>query len=400
MTKQIQEAYIVATTRTPVGKAPRGMMRNVRPDDMLAHVIKGALAQVPGLDVNLINDVVVGCAFPEAEQGLNMARIGVLLAGLPDTVGGITINRYCSSGINAVQIAADRIRMGEADVVIAAGSESMSMVPMMGNKVSLNPEVFASDENYAIAYGMGLTAEKVAQQWKVSREDQDAFAVESHRRALAAIESGKFAAEITPLDVTYRVPNLKTGEVDYVKKTLTTDEGPRAGTTMEGLAKLKTVFDAKGSVTAGNSSQMSDGAGAVVLVSEKVLKQFGLTPLARYVSFAVKGVPPAIMGIGPKVAIPAALENAGIAQSDIKWMELNEAFAAQALAVMRDLELDPSVVNPNGGAIALGHPLGATGAIRTATLVHGMRQAGQKGYGMVTMCIGTGMGAAGIIEVL
>ena len=400
MTKQIQEAYIVATTRTPVGKAPRGMMRNVRPDDMLAHVIKGALAQVPGLDVNLINDVVVGCAFPEAEQGLNMARIGVLLAGLPDTVGGITINRYCSSGINAVQIAADRIRMGEADVVIAAGSESMSMVPMMGNKVSLNPEVFASDENYAIAYGMGLTAEKVAQQWKVSREDQDAFAVESHRRALAAIEDGKFAAEITPLDVTYRVPNLKTGEVDYVKKTLTTDEGPRAGTTMEGLAKLKTVFDAKGSVTAGNSSQMSDGAGAVVLVSEKVLKQFGLTPLARYVSFAVKGVPPAIMGIGPKVAIPAALENAGIAQNDIKWMELNEAFAAQALAVMRDLELDPSVVNPNGGAIALGHPLGATGAIRTATLVHGMRQAGQKGYGMVTMCIGTGMGAAGIIEVL
>ncbi|MCG9025238.1 acetyl-CoA C-acyltransferase [Laribacter hongkongensis] len=400
MTKQIQEAYIVATTRTPVGKAPRGMMRNVRPDDMLAHVIKGALAQVPDLDVNLINDVVVGCAFPEAEQGLNMARIGVLLAGLPDTVGGITINRYCSSGINAVQIAADRIRMGEADVVIAAGSESMSMVPMMGNKVSLNPEVFASDENYAIAYGMGLTAEKVAQQWKVSREDQDAFAVESHRRALAAIEGGKFAAEITPLDVTYRVPNLKTGEVDYVKKTLTTDEGPRAGTTMEGLAKLKTVFDAKGSVTAGNSSQMSDGAGAVVLVSEKVLKQFGLTPLARYVSFAVKGVPPAIMGIGPKVAIPAALENAGIAQNDIKWMELNEAFAAQALAVMRDLELDPSVVNPNGGAIALGHPLGATGAIRTATLVHGMRQAGQKGYGMVTMCIGTGMGAAGIIEVL
>ena len=400
MTKQIQEAYIVATTRTPVGKAPRGMMRNVRPDDMLAHVIKGALAQVPGLDVNLINDVVVGCAFPEAEQGLNMARIGVLLAGLPDTVGGITINRYCSSGINAVQIAADRIRMGEADVVIAAGSESMSMVPMMGNKVSLNPEVFASDENYAIAYGMGLTAEKVAQQWKVSREDQDAFAVESHRRALAAIEGGKFAAEITPLDVTYRVPNLKTGEVDYVKKTLTTDEGPRAGTTMEGLAKLKTVFDAKGSVTAGNSSQMSDGAGAVVLVSEKVLKQFGLTPLARYVSFAVKGVPPAIMGIGPKVAIPAALENAGIAQNDIKWMELNEAFAAQALAVMRDLELDPSVVNPNGGAIALGHPLGATGAIRTATLVHGMRQAGQKGYGMVTMRIGTGMGAAGIIEVL
>ena len=400
MSKQIQEAYIVATTRTPVGKAPRGMMRHVRPDDMLAHVLKGALAQVPELDVNLINDVVVGCAFPEAEQGLNMARIGALLAGLPETVGGLTINRYCSSGINAVQIAADRIRTGEADVVIAAGSESMSMVPMMGNKVSLNPAIFAKDENYAIAYGMGLTAEKVAQQWKVSREDQDAFAVESHRRAIAAIQSGAFANEITPLDATYRTPNLATGEVILRNKVLDTDEGPRLDTTLEGLAKLKTVFDAKGSVTAGNSSQMSDGAGAVVLVSEKVLKQFNLTPLARYVSFAVKGVPPAIMGIGPKVAIPAALANAGIAQSDLKWIELNEAFAAQALAVIRDLELDPAVINPNGGAIALGHPLGATGAIRTATLVHGMRRRGETGYGMVTMCIGTGMGAAGILEIL
>ncbi|AQR64952.1 acetyl-CoA acetyltransferase [Aquaspirillum sp. LM1] len=400
MSKQIQEAYIVATTRTPVGKAPRGMLRHVRPDDMLAHVLKGALAQVPELDVNLINDVVVGCAFPEAEQGLNMARIGALLAGLPETVGGLTINRYCSSGINAVQIAADRIRTGEADVVIAAGSESMSMVPMMGNKVSLNPAIFAKDENYAIAYGMGLTAEKVAQQWKVSREDQDAFAVESHRRAIAAIQSGAFANEITPLDATYRTPNLATGEVILRNKVLDTDEGPRLDTTLEGLAKLKTVFDAKGSVTAGNSSQMSDGAGAVVLVSEKVLKQFNLTPLARYVSFAVKGVPPAIMGIGPKVAIPAALANAGIAQSDLKWIELNEAFAAQALAVIRDLELDPAVINPNGGAIALGHPLGATGAIRTATLVHGMRRRGETGYGMVTMCIGTGMGAAGILEIL
>lgn len=400
MVKQVQEAYIVAVTRTPVGKAPRGMMRNVRPDDMLAHVISGALAQVPTLDPNLISDCVVGCAFPEAEQGLNMARIGVLLAGLPNTVSGITINRYCSSGINAVQMAADRIRLGEADVVIAAGSESMSMVPMMGNKVSLNPEIFARDENYAIAYGMGLTAEKVAQQWKVSREDQDAFALESHRRAIAAIQGGKFKAEISPLDVTYRVPNLKTGEVEYVKKTLDTDEGPRPDTTLEGLGKLKTVFDARGSVTAGNSSQMSDGAGAVILVSEKVLKQFNLTPLGRYVSFAVKGVPPSIMGIGPKVAIPAALENAGLKQDDLKWIELNEAFAAQALAVIRDLELDTSKINPNGGAIALGHPLGATGAIRTATLVHGMRESGQKGYGMVTMCIGTGMGAAGIIEIL
>ncbi len=400
MSKQIQEAYIVATTRTPVGKAPRGMMRHVRPDDMLAHVLKGALAQVPALDVNLINDVVVGCAFPEAEQGLNMARIGALLAGLPDTVGGITINRYCSSGINAVQIAADRIRTGEADVVIAAGAESMSLVPMMGNKVSLNPAIFAKDENYAIAYGMGLTAEKVAEQWKVSRDDQDAFAVESHRRALAAMQAGAFRDEITPLEVTYRTPNLSTGEVESQVRLLDSDEGPRADTSLEGLGKLRPVFSAKGSVTAGNSSQMSDGAGAVVLVSEKVLKQFNLVPLARYVSFAVRGVPPAIMGIGPKVAIPAALQQAGISQQDLKWIELNEAFAAQALAVMRDLELDSQIVNPNGGAIALGHPLGATGAIRTATLVHGMRRRGETGYGMVTMCIGTGMGAAGILEIL
>jgi len=400
MVKQVQEAYIVAATRTPVGKAPRGMMRHVRPDDMLAHVISGALAQVPTLDPNLISDCVVGCAFPEAEQGLNMARIGVLLAGLPNTVGGITINRYCSSGINAVQIAADRIRMGEADVVIAAGSESMSMVPMMGNKVSLNPEVFAKDENYAIAYGMGLTAEKVAQQWGISREDQDAFAVESHRRALAAIDGGKFKNEITPLEVTYRTPNLETGEVISKTRVLDTDEGPRRETTLEGLAKLKTVFDAKGSVTAGNSSQMSDGAGAVILVSERVLKELNLTPLARYVTFSVKGVPPEIMGIGPKEAIPAALKQAGLSQDDLKWIELNEAFAAQALAVARDLELDMSRVNPHGGAIALGHPLGATGAIRTATLIHGMRDAGIQGHGMVTMCIGTGMGAAGIIEVL
>ena len=400
MTKQVQEAYIVAATRTPVGKAPRGMMRNVRPDDMLAHVIRSAMAQVPELDPALVADVVTGCAFPEAEQGLNMARIGALLAGLPDTVGGITINRYCSSGINAVQMAADRIRLGEADVVIATGSESMSMVPMMGNKVSLNPEIFARDENLAIAYGMGLTAEKVAQQWGISREDQDAFAVESHRRAIAAIESGAFKAEISPLTATYRTPNLETGEVIVKPRVLDTDEGPREGTSIEGLAKLKTVFDAKGSVTAGNSSQMSDGAGAVVLVSEKVLKQFNLTPLARYVTFSVKGVPPAIMGIGPKEAIPAALRQAGISLADIKWMELNEAFAAQALAVARDLELDMGVVNPNGGAIALGHPLGATGAIRAATLVHGMRGRGQTGYGMVTMCIGTGMGAAGILEIL
>ena len=400
MSSQIREAYIVAATRTPVGKAPRGMMRHVRPDDMLAHVIRSALAQVPAIEPKEVSDVVAGCAFPEAEQGLNMARIAALLAGLPDTVPGVTVNRYCSSGLNAVQIAADRIRVGEADVVIAGGSESMSMVPMMGNKVALNPEIFAKDENYAIAYGMGITAEKVAQQWKVSRQDQDAFALESHQRAIAATTSGAFAAEISPIEVTGRTPDLKKSEVRYSKKTLSQDEGPRADTSLEALAKLKTVFDAKGTVTAGNSSQTSDGAAAVVLVSETILKRYGLTPLARYITFSVRGVPPAIMGIGPKVAIPAALEHAGIARDDLKWIELNEAFAAQALAVIRDVGLDQRLVNPNGGAIALGHPLGATGAIRTATLVHGMRRKGLKGYGMVTMCIGTGMGAAGIFELL
>jgi acetyl-CoA acyltransferase len=400
MSSQIREAYIVAATRTPVGKAPRGMLRHVRPDDMLAHVIRSALAQVPSIESKQVADVVVGCAFPEAEQGLNMARIGALLARLPDSVPGVTVNRYCSSGLNAVQIAADRIRVGEAEVVIAGGSESMSMVPMMGNKVALNPEIFAKDENYAIAYGMGITAEKVAQQWKVSREDQDAFALESHKRAVAAISSGAFASEISPIEVTDRTPDLTSREVRYSKRTLRQDEGPRADTSLEALAKLKTVFDAKGTVTAGNSSQTSDGAAAVVLVSEEVLKRYELTPLARYVTFAVRGVPPAIMGIGPKEAIPAALKNAGVARDDLKWIELNEAFAAQALAVVRDVGLDQRLVNPNGGAIALGHPLGATGAIRTATLVHGMRRKGLTGYGMVTMCIGTGMGAAGIFELL
>ena len=400
MVRQTREAYIVAATRTPVGKAPRGMLRHVRPDDMLAHVIRSALAQVPAIEPKQVADVVVGCAFPEAEQGLNMARISSLLAGLPDTVPGITVNRYCSSGLNAVQIAADRIRVGEADLVIAGGAESMSMVPMMGNKVALNPEIFAKDENYAIAYGMGITAEKVARRWQVSREDQDAFALESHKRAVAATASGAFDAEISPIEVTQRTPDPSSGEVRYAKKTLRQDEGPRADTSLEALAKLKTVFDAKGSVTAGNSSQTSDGAAAVILVSEAILKRFDLTPLARYVTFAVKGVPPAIMGIGPKEAIPAALEQADVGRDQLKWIELNEAFAAQALAVIRDVGLDPRLVNPHGGAIALGHPLGATGAIRTATLVHGMRGKGLKGYGMITMCIGTGMGAAGILEVL
>lgn len=397
MTKQIQEAYIVAAVRTPVGKAPRGMFKNVRPDDMLAHVLRGAIAQVPGLDPHDIGDVVVGCAMPEGEQGMNVARIGVLLAGMPDSVPAVTINRFCSSGVQAISMAADRIRCGDDDVVIAAGTESMSMVPMMGNKIALNDAVFANNEHVAIAYGMGITAENVAKQWKVSREDQDAFAVASHQKAVKAIAAGGFKDEILAYDIQQSIPDLATGQVKQKSRMADTDEGPRPDSSLESLAKLRAVFAARGSVTAGNSSQMSDGAGAVILMSEKALKKYNIQPLARFVSFAVAGVPPEIMGIGPIKAIPKVLKQAGLKAEDLDWIELNEAFAAQALAVIRDVGLDPTKVNPQGGAIALGHPLGATGAIRAATLLHGMRRNKQK-WGMVTMCIGTGMGAAGLFE--
>jgi acetyl-CoA acyltransferase len=396
MIKQLQDAYIVSAVRTPVGKAPRGVFRYTRPDDLLVHALRAALAQVPLLDPKLIEDAIVGCAFPEAEQGLNVARMSVLLAGLPKTVGGVTVNRYCASGLSAVAMAADRIRVGEADVMIAAGVESMSVVPMMGYHPSINMGVF-SDENIGMAYGMGLTAEKVATQWKISRQAQDEFALESHRRAHAAQLSGERVGEIIPIDVIQRLPNLSSGQIDTHTQTITDDEGVRPDTTLEALAKLKPVFAAKGSVTAGNSSQTSDGAGVLIIVSEKILKQFNLVPLARFVSFAVRGVPPEIMGIGPKEAIPAALAYAGLTLNHLDWIELNEAFAAQALAVSHDLGLDMSKVNPLGGAIALGHPLGATGAIRSATVIHGMRKRKLK-YGMVTMCVGTGMGAAGIFE--
>ena len=399
MAKQIQDAYIVAATRTPVGKAPRGMFKNIRPDDMLAQVLRNVLKQCPQLDPTLIGDVIAGCAMPEAEQGMNVARIALLLAGLPNSVPGLTVNRFCSSGLQAVALAADRIRLGDADVMIAAGTESMSMVPMMGNKVAMNPAIFMHDENIGIAYGMGITAEKVAQRWKISREAQDAFAVESHRKALHATESGEFKNEIVPYQIEESFPDLATHEINQNSREAFDDEGPRPGTTAEVLAKLKPVFAARGSVTAGNSSQMSDGAGAVLLVSEKILKQYNLTPLARFVGYSVAGVPPEIMGIGPKEAIPRVLKQCGLTLQDMDWIELNEAFAAQSLAVIQDIGLDPAKINPLGGAIALGHPLGATGAIRTATLVHGMRRRKHK-YGMVTMCIGTGMGAAGIFEAL
>jgi len=394
--KALQDAYIVAATRAPVGKSGRGALRTTRPDDLFAQTLKHLLSQVPSLDPTAIEDVIVGCAMPEAQQGLNVARIALLLAGLPNTVGGITINRFCSSGLNAIAMAADRIRVGEADIMIAGGVESMSMVPMSGNTPSLSPDIF-KDENIGIAYGMGLTAEKVAQQWKVSREAQDAFALASHQKALAAQAAGEFSAETFAVQVAQRKMNLALGEVDVSWQPFTQDEGPRADTSLEGLAKLRAVFAARGSVTAGNSSQTSDGAGALLIVSEKALKQFNLTPVARFVSFAIKGVAPEIMGIGPKEAIPAALRLAGLKQADIDWIELNEAFAAQAVAVMQELHLDPAKVNPLGGAIALGHPLGATGAIRSATAIHALHRRNLK-YSMVTMCVGTGMGAAGIFE--
>jgi len=397
MSRQLQDAYVVAATRTPIGRSGKGAFRNTRPDELLVAALRGALAQVPSLDPAAIEDAVIGCAMPEGEQGFNIARIGALLAGLPNRVGGVTVNRFCASGLTAIQMAADRIRVGEADVMIAGGVESMSLVPMTGNKPSFSPSIFERDENIGIAYGMGLTAEKVATQWKVSRDRQDAFALESHQRALRAQQAGEFTDEITSVETVERLADLASGEIRINRRTISLDEGPRADTSLEGLGKLKTVFAAKGSVTAGNSSQTSDGAGALILASEKAIKQFGLQPLARFVSFASRGVPPEIMGIGPIEALPAALRLAGLQQADLDWIELNEAFAAQSLAVIDSLGLDPAKVNPMGGAIALGHPLGATGAIRAATVIHALRRHKQK-HGVVTMCVGTGQGAAGIFE--
>jgi acetyl-CoA acyltransferase len=396
MSRQVQDAYIVAATRLPIGKR-NGYFKTTRPDDMLAHCLKSVLAQAPSLDPALIDDVVGGCALPEAEQGLNVARMAAMIAGLPRNVPGVQVNRFCSSGLQAVAMAADRIRLGDADVMIGCGTETMSLVTMLGNKIVLAPSVYDDPKNLGVAMGMGITAEKVAEQWKVSREDQDAFALESHRRAVAGIGGGKFKAETTVYPVRTRLPDFATGEVRQSERVVADDEGARADLDLAKLAKLRPVFAANGSVTAGNASQMSDGAAAILMVSEKILKQFNLQPLARFVSYAVKGVPPEIMGIGPIEAIPAALAKAGIAQDALDWIELNEAFAAQSLAVIRSCKLDPSKVNPLGGAIATGHPLGATGAIKTATLVHALKREKLR-YGMVTMCIGHGMGAAGIFE--
>lgn len=390
--------YIVDALRTPVGKAPRGVFKHTLPDDLLAHTIMAIKNKNPAFDWQAIGDVVVGCAMPEAEQGMNVARIGSLLAGMPQSVPAMTINRFCSSGVQSIATAANSIQQGDMDFALAGGVESMSMVPLGGNKYTANPNIF-DNEHVAIAYGMGITAENVAKQWHVSREEQDRFAVQSHERALAAMARGDFKDEIVAIEIIERKADLCSSQVVEKKRLISQDEGPRADTSYEAISRLKPVFAVKGTVTAGNSSQTSDGAGMTLLASENAVKQHKLQPLGRLLSYAVAGVAPEIMGIGPISAVPLALKRAGISLQQLDWIELNEAFAAQALAVIKTLELPMEKVNPLGGAIALGHPLGATGAIRTATLLHGLKRTKGR-YGMVTMCIGTGMGAAAIFEAL
>ncbi len=389
----MREAVVVSGVRTAVGKAPRGTLRTTRPEEMAAVVIKEAVARAKGLDPAEINDVVVGCSFPEGEQGMNVARIALLRAGLPVSVCGQTVNRFCSSGLQAIAIAASSIMVGWNDVVIGAGMESMSLVPMGGNKLAPNPWLI---QNHPEVYlGMGLTAEEVSERWKVTREDQDQFAVGSHQKAAAAIKDGKFTGEIVPLKVVQR--EVKGDKVVSKEITFDTDEGVRADTSMEGLAKLKPAFKNGGTVTAGNSSQTSDAAAAVVLMEAGKAAKLGLKPLAVFRGFAVGGVDPDVMGVGPIEAIPKALKVAGLKLGDIDLFELNEAFASQSLAVIRTLGMDPAKVNPNGGAIALGHPLGCTGAKLTVTLLNEMARRKAR-YGVVTMCIGGGMGAAGVYE--
>jgi acetyl-CoA acyltransferase len=390
----MKNAVIVSAVRTAVGKAPKGALRSTRPDDLAAIAIKGALARVPQLDSKEIEDVIIGCAMPEGEQGMNVARIAALRAGLPIESAAFTVNRFCASGLQSIALAGDRIRAGGADVIIAGGAESMSMVPMAGNKPSMNPWL---EENFPGTYtSMGLTAERVAKHYGITREESDEFALASHKNALAAQAAGKFDDEIVPVPVSLTVPDeksiLKTTETQFK-----TDEGPRADTSLEALAKLKAAFHARGVVTAGNSSQTSDGAAAAVVMSEDRATTLGLKPLLRYLSFAYAGCMPEEMGIGPVYAIPKALKMAGLTLDQIDLFELNEAFAAQSLAVIKALGINRERVNVNGGAIALGHPLGCTGAKLTATLLREMERRKAR-YGMVTMCVGGGMGAAGIFE--
>jgi acetyl-CoA acyltransferase len=394
----MNDVYVVDVLRTPVGKAPRGVFKNTLPDDLLVHAMRSLMRRQPSVDWREIGDVVIGCAMPEAEQGMNVARIAALLADLPNSVPAMTINRFCSSGVQSIATAADSIRLGEMELAFAGGVESMSKVPLGGNKYTANPAIF-NNEDIAIAYGMGITAENVAKQFEISREEQDKFAFDSHKKALFAQSQGYFNDEISPMEIITRQINSEQSEVINKSIIVSKDEGPRVDTTYEALSKLKPVFAASGSVTAGNSSQTSDGAGIALLASERALKMYQLKPIGRLLSYAVAGVPPEIMGIGPVKAIPLALKRAGLSLDKIDWIELNEAFAAQALAVIKELGLPLDKVNPQGGAIALGHPLGATGAIRTATLLHGLKRM-KKRYGMVTMCIGTGMGAAAVYEAL
>ncbi|MEO7539433.1 MAG: acetyl-CoA C-acyltransferase [Pyrinomonadaceae bacterium] len=390
----MKEAVIVSAVRTAVGKAPKGMLKNTRPDDLAAAAIKEAVARVPGLDTMQIEDVIMGCAFPEAEQGMNVARTAMIAAELPVETSAMTINRYCSSGLQSIAIAVDRIAAGGADVIVAGGLETMSMIPMGGNVIRPNPHIVDTYPDYYL--NMGLTAENLANKYEITREEADAFSLGSHQKAAAAIKDGKFKDEIVPFNVF--VDELdEEGRVRRKEVVFDTDEGPRYDASPEGFAKLKPVFHAKGTVTAGNSSQMSDGAAATVVMSMDKAKELGLTPFARLVSFATAGCLPEEMGIGPVYAIPKALKMAGLTLDQIDIIELNEAFAAQGLSVMKVLEMNPEKVNVNGGAVALGHPLGCTGAKLTATILQEMKRRGAK-YGMVTMCVGGGMGAAGIFE--
>jgi acetyl-CoA acyltransferase len=389
----MREVVIASSVRTPVGKAPKGTLRNTRPDDLAAVAIKGALDRLPQLNAKEVEDVIIGCATPEAEQGMNVARIAALRAGLPVEVSAMTINRFCSSGLQAISLAADSVMAGRAEVAIGGGTESMSMIPMGGNKISANPWLV---NNYPDTYlSMGLTAERLAKRFGITREAADEFSLNSHKKALAAIQGGKFDDEIVPVPVSFTTPNgSKPTRSEIIFKI---DEGPRADTTMEALAGLKPAFHAKGTVTAGNSSQTSDGAAAAVVMTAEKAKQLGIKPLVRVVSFATAGYLPEEMGLGPVYAIPKALKMAGLKLSDIDVIELNEAFAAQALSVIKEAGLDPAKVNPNGGAVALGHPLGCTGAKLTATIIRELKRRNGR-YGLVTMCIGGGMGAAGIFE--
>lgn len=388
--------YIASAKRTAVGRAYRGTLKDTRPDDLAAEVIKGILAENPGLDPGELDDIILGCAMPEAEQGMNVARIAAFKAGVPYDVPGMTINRFCSSGLQSIAIAADRVASGSSHLIVAGGTESMTMVPMGGNKVSFNPDLI---EGYPEVYmPMGLTAEEVAKKYGISREDQDAFALRSHQKAVAAISEGKFNDEIVPVE-TFVFTSENGGPVVKMKVLFGTDEGPRRDTSLEALAKLRPAFSPTGTVTAGSSSQMSDGAAAVLVASEEAVRKFDLKPLARFTGYDVAGVPPEIMGIGPVKAIPKVLQRLNLKKEDLGLIELNEAFAAQSLAVIRELGLDLERINVNGGAIALGHPLGCTGAKLTATLLYEMKRRGVK-TGMVTMCIGGGMGAAGVFELL